>query len=88
MDTMTLPAFIAHLGDEVASKLFQTELRTIQSWRRRERYPRPKQAQQMVAVADGRLTMQGIYGDDSAVEESEADKDPDAGRIEPMVELP
>lgn len=88
MQTMTLPEFIAHLGDEVAAKLFDTELRTVQSWRRRERHPRPRQAQQMVAAASGRLTMQGIYGDDTTSIADDVELDPDAGRIEPMAELP
>lgn len=62
--TQTLPDFIAEIGDPEAARLFDAELRTVQAWRRRERFPRPEKAQQMVAVSGGRLTMDGIYGAD------------------------
>lgn len=62
--TRTLPEFIAEIGDTEAARLFDAELRTVQAWRRRERWPRPETAQQMVAVSGGRLTMDGIYGAD------------------------
>lgn len=37
-------------------------LRTVQSWRRRERMPRPEQAREIVKLAGGRVTFEGIYG--------------------------
>lgn len=59
---MTLPDFIAELGDEEAARLLDAPLRTVQSWRRRERKPRPAQAARIIAAAEGRLDYAGIYG--------------------------
>lgn len=59
---MTLSEFIAEVGDRTAAELFRAPVRTIQSWRRRERYPRPATAQEIIGATDGRVTMQGIYG--------------------------
>lgn len=58
---MTLPDFIAEVGDQKAAELFRAPVRTVQSWRRRERYPRPSTAQQIIGATGGRVTMQGIY---------------------------
>lgn len=58
----SLASFIAEVGDEKAADLFGVKLRTVESWRRGERTPRPKQAQQIIAAADGRLDFQSIYG--------------------------
>lgn len=87
MDILTLPQFIESVGDEAAARLFEAELRTVQSWRRRERLPRPEKAQRMVALSDGRLTMESIYVA-AAPAGPEVEIDPDASRIEPMAELP
>jgi hypothetical protein len=59
--TTTLPEFIAELGDSEAARLFGVPERTVQSWRRRERFPRPAMASRIIDVAGGRLNMGGIY---------------------------
>jgi hypothetical protein len=62
----TLPQFIAEMGDaEISRRLNGTPIRTIQSWRRRERRPRLAQAQELINLSDGRLDFQAIYGPDS-----------------------
>ena len=81
MAILSLPQFIESIGDEAAAQLFDAELRTVPSWRRRERLPRPEKAQRMVVAAEGQLTLDSIYG-------VAHDFDPDAGRIEPLAELP
>jgi len=60
---MTLPDYIKKHGDEKCANLFGAKLRTIGSWRRRERYPRRDKAQEMVVASKGELTMTGIFGD-------------------------
>lgn len=56
---MTLPEYIASMGDEKAARLFGVERRTVMSWRLRSRIPRPKQAE--VIVEKSPVTMEGIY---------------------------
>lgn len=58
---MTLPAFIASVGDRKAAELFRVPMRTIQSWRRGERRPRPAMAQAIVGKTGGRVSLEGIY---------------------------
>lgn len=57
----TLPEFITEIGDAEAARLFQAPMRTIQSWRRRERTPRPAQAPMIIEASGGRVTYEGIY---------------------------
>lgn len=59
---MTLPEYIAQMGDEKAGRLFGVETRTAMSWRLRSRIPRPKQAE--VIVDRCPVTMEGIYSPD------------------------
>ena len=56
---MDLPAYIEQIGDRAAAKLFDTELRTVQSWRRRERTPRKNKAKLIVEISP--VTYEGIY---------------------------
>ena len=58
---MSLPELITELGDEAAADLFGVKLRTVQSWRRRERYPRAGQARLIVARSGGRTDFAGIF---------------------------
>lgn len=57
----TLPDFITEIGDAEAARLFRSPMRTIQSWRRRERTPRPSQATMIIEASGGRVTYEGIY---------------------------
>ena len=57
-----LPEYIAEMGDEAFMQMVGVPLRTVQSWRRRERRPRPEQAREIVKLAGGRVTFEGIYG--------------------------
>lgn len=59
---MTLTDLLIELGDSAAAELFGVKVRTIQSWRRGERYPRPEQAWVIVARSEGRVDYAGIYG--------------------------
>lgn len=59
---ITLSEFIAEIGDVEFSRRFKTPVRTVQSWRRRERRPRPAQAQELIRLANGRLDFTAIYG--------------------------
>lgn len=70
---MTLPEFITELGDAEFARRTRTPIRTVQSWRRRERMPRPSQAQGIIRIADGRLDFEGIYGDLATDGESPAE---------------
>lgn len=60
---ISLPQFIAELGDQVFAERVGVPIRTAQSWRRRERLPRPELARQIVDLAAGRVTFDGIYGE-------------------------
>lgn len=58
---MDLPAYIEQLGDEEAAKRFNVPIRTVASWRRGERKPRPKQAEKIISDSGGKVTFEGIY---------------------------
>lgn len=58
---MTLVEFIQKKGDAACAELFGVKLRTIGSWRRLERMPRPAQARRIVEVTGGAVSMAGIY---------------------------
>ncbi len=60
--TMPLPDLIAEVGDAEFAQLLGAPIRTVQSWRRRERLPRPEQAREIVRLFGGRITFDGIYG--------------------------
>lgn len=57
---LSLPEYIQQVGDEAASILFGVKRRTVESWRRKERHPRPEQARLIVKKSP--VTMEGIYG--------------------------
>lgn len=56
---MNLPEYIAKIGDRRAAKKFGVQIRTIVSWRLRDRLPRPKTADRIVKRSP--VTMDGIY---------------------------
>ena len=56
---MDLPTYISQIGDKAAAKLFDTKLRTVQSWKRKERLPRKEKADLIVEVSP--VTYDGIY---------------------------
>jgi hypothetical protein len=64
---MNLPQYIEQLGDKAAAKLFETEIRTVQSWRRRERIPRKAKADFIVKHSP--LTYEDIYSVERKTEE-------------------
>lgn len=82
-----LPEFIAQVGDEAASELFGVKVRTVQSWRRRERLPRPDQANAMVQASSGQLSLESIYAPAPDESAANAADDPDVGRIVPLEEI-
>lgn len=57
---MRLPDYIAQVGATRFAKQFNVKKRTVDSWRRMERRPRPEKAQEIVEKTP--VTMEGIYG--------------------------
>jgi len=70
MATKQLPELIAEVGDAEFARLVSAPVRTVQSWRRRERLPRPEQARKIVRQWAGQITLDGIYGIEAAAGES------------------
>lgn len=58
---MDLTSFIEKHGDAHCAALFDAKIRTVASWRRRERFPRPEQAALIVERSGGVLDMDAIY---------------------------
>jgi hypothetical protein len=61
MKHMELKQYIQEKGDDECAILFNVKPRTAASWRRGERMPRPDQANQIVQVTNGVVTLNGIY---------------------------
>lgn len=59
---MELSKYIEQVGDDVAAKLFKVKPRTAASWRRKERHPRPSQANTIVRATKGEVSFADIYG--------------------------
>ena len=57
---MRLPDYITQVGASRFAKQFKVKKRTVDSWRRMERRPRPEKAQEIVEKTP--VTMEGIYG--------------------------
>ena len=61
----TLPEFILLTGDKESAELFGVEERTAASWRRKERFPRPFKAKQIIEITKdhkyGPIELDGIY---------------------------
>jgi hypothetical protein len=58
----SLPEFIEDVGTKEAARLFKVKERTAASWKRRERYPRPAKAPEIIAATRGVVDYRGIYG--------------------------
>jgi hypothetical protein len=58
---MTLPDYIAAVGDDRAARLFRVTERTAQSWRLGTRLPRPAKAVEIVKRTKGRVSLAGIF---------------------------
>ena len=57
---MRLPDYIEQIGVNRFAKQFKVKPRTVASWKRMERRPRPEKAQEIVEKTP--VTMEGIYG--------------------------
>lgn len=57
---MRLPDYITQVGPAKFAKTFKVKKRTVISWQRMERRPRPETAQLIVEKTP--VTMEGIYG--------------------------
>lgn len=57
---MRLPDYIDQIGVTRFAKQFKVKPRTVSSWKRMERRPRPEKAQEIVEKTP--VTMEGIYG--------------------------
>ncbi|MGY0216298.1 hypothetical protein ACWJJH_02795 [Endozoicomonadaceae bacterium StTr2] len=58
---MELAVFIQKQSDKVVAQLLDVPLRTVASWRRLERAPRPQQALNIISKTEGLVSWQGIY---------------------------
>lgn len=58
---MTLKDFIESLGPNEAARLFGVKRRTVDSWRRGERAPRPAKAKEIVNLTGGVVTLSDCY---------------------------
>lgn len=58
---MTLQEFIARKGDAVIAQQLGAKPRTVASWRRGERLPRPHQARRLVELSEGALSLDAVY---------------------------
>lgn len=65
---MTLNDYIDHVGDSAAAKRFGVEVRTIASWRRGERQPRPETAWLIEERTGGAVSFAECYPRLSVVE--------------------
>jgi hypothetical protein len=63
---VTLPEFIASMGDDKAAALFDEPVRTVMSWRHGARRPRPAKAQKIVERSEGKVTFADIYAERAA----------------------
>lgn len=67
---MLLTDFIELVGDEAAAELFDAKVRTVASWRRGERVPRPAQAIYIAEKTKGlrksRVTFRECYNLEAA----------------------
>lgn len=63
---MNLSTYIQKNGDTYCAKLFNVTRRTIASWRRAERVPRPEKAIEIVAATKGKIDVSGMYGREGA----------------------
>lgn len=59
---MNLSEYIETRGDDACAEAWGEKLRTVQSWRLLERYPRPEKARAIVSETGGKVTLDGIYG--------------------------
>jgi DNA-binding transcriptional regulator YiaG len=57
---MRLPDYIKQIGAAKFARQFRVKRRTVESWKRMERRPRPETAQEIVEKTP--VTMEGIYG--------------------------
>lgn len=58
---MKLKAYIEWKGEPYCAELFGVKIRTIASWRRGERRPRPDQANEIVRLTRGTVQLEDIY---------------------------
>lgn len=58
---MDLRTYLKAAGDETVAARIGVKPRTVASWRRGERMPRPDQARRLVDLSDGALTWSDVY---------------------------
>lgn len=60
---MDFKKYLTELGDDEASTRYKTKPRTVASWRRGERVPRPEKARLIVRIEQGKISLSDIYGE-------------------------
>lgn len=58
---MNLPDYIRKVGEPVAVQKFGVSVWTIRAWRQQAKFPRAAKANEIVAVTDGVVDLEGIY---------------------------
>lgn len=58
---MELSEYITQIGDKAAAKLFGISERVAQSYRNKERRPRPERARHIIEASGGKVDWNGIY---------------------------
>ena len=69
---MNLPEYIRAIGEDVAAAKFGVSIWTIRSWRQRAKFPRASKANEIVALTDGIVGLDGIYAPESIVKKKAA----------------
>jgi hypothetical protein len=58
---MNLPEYIRTVGEGVAAQKFGVSVWTIRAWRQQAKFPRSSKANEIVALTDGIVGLDGIY---------------------------
>ena len=58
---MNLPEYIRTIGEATAAQKFGVSVWTIRAWRQQAKFPRASKANEIVAITDGVVDLDGIY---------------------------
>ena len=69
---MNLPEYIRTIGETTAAQKFGVSVWTIRAWRQQAKFPRASKANEIVAVTDGVVGLDGIYAPAKPVEKNKS----------------